>query len=300
MSWRILGAVLLGVLLALPLVLLLAFASFAPGTPQPIEPVQRPEVLPMLTPTERQTVLTYGRQCEGDEDCDPRLRCFFSMVTQDSYCVDSRCQTDLHCPEGFACQTYASASGRDLLKACSLVGERKEGEVCAKFTRDLHLGCEQGLRCDERCGRPCPLDNPAGCPAGFFCKDTPTGALCQPTCEEGTCPEGQQCISVGPRVSVCAKVHGQNCQRTPCTEDQHCHVTDDPLSPGEVWMNCLQPCGTPDEDPPCPEDAVCLLYRCRKKCTPRDASSCGAGYVCKQRGDDLWLCTADRPSQNTP
>lgn len=291
MNGRILGTVLVGILLPFPLLWLLASASLAPDWKPPH--AERRDVIPMLTPAERNNTLTYGRSCQTDADCDPRLRCFFSMVTHDSYCVDSRCMTDSQCPEGFTCQTYTSDSGKDFLNACSLVGDRKEGEVCAGFTRERQYGCEQGLLCHYQCGRPCQLDDPASCPEGFFCEDTPTGALCQPTCEGRTCPEGQQCVSVAPRISICATVHGQNCQQTPCEREQVCTVSDYPLSPGEVWMGCQQPCDTRAGGPFCPDDSVCDLYRCRKKCTPGDSAVCGPGFICKHRTDELWLCESN-------
>jgi hypothetical protein len=296
MKWRTLGIVLIGILLPLPLLWLLVAASFGPG----VKPASAPhrDIIPMLMPVDRQNVLTYGRKCHTDMDCDPRLRCFFSMVTQDSYCVDSRCMTDSQCPEGFTCQTYTSDSGKDLLNACSLVGDRKEGEVCAGFTRERQYGCEQGLLCHYRCGRSCQLDDPASCPEGFFCEDTPTGAVCQPTCAGSTCPEGQQCVSVAPRISICATVHGQNCQQTPCEQEQSCTVSDYPLSPGEVWMGCQQPCGTHIEDPPCPKGSVCDLYRCRQVCTPEDSAVCGPGFICKRRPDDVWLCESDHRTES--
>ncbi|PTL82044.1 hypothetical protein DAT35_19750 [Vitiosangium sp. GDMCC 1.1324] len=289
MNWRTLLAGLLGILLPLPLVWLLSAIS-GPDLGQPRS--QHLNVVPMLTDVERQNVLTYGRECHTDADCDPQLRCFFSMVTQDSYCVDSRCMTDLQCPDGFTCQTYEAKNGKDLLNACSLVGKRKEGEVCTRFTHKLPYACERGLLCHFRCGRPCRVDDPMSCPEGYFCEDDPTGAACQPTCEGHTCPEGQQCVSVGGHVSVCATVHGQNCQRTPCVQEQHCSVTDYPQPVDEVWMRCSQICGLMDT-PPCPEGTVCESFRCRETCTPGVSTGCEPGYICKHRSDDVWLCAPD-------
>jgi hypothetical protein len=292
MKWRTLLAALIGILLPVP-VLWLLYATFSGSIANPIRSPHL-NVVPMLTPMERLSVLTYGRECRTDADCDSRLRCFFSMVTQDSYCVDSRCMTDSQCPDGFTCQTYTARNNRDLLKACTLVGDRKEGEECAKFTRKRQYGCARGLLCHYRCGRPCQLDDLASCPEGYFCEDEPTGAVCQPSCEGRTCPEGQQCVSVGPRISICATVHGENCQRTPCAQGQVCTVSEHPLPSNEVWMGCKQTCDTSDEEPPCPEGFVCDLYRCRRTCTPEDSTVCGPGFICNRRADDLWLCESDR------
>lgn len=221
MNWRRLLAVLLGILLPLPWVWLPSTTSGLNLDQQHPQPTN---VVPMLTDLERQGVPTYGRTCRSDEECDPRLRCFYSGVARTSYCVDSRCMTDLQCPEGFICQTYKAENGRDWLKACSLVGKQKEGEECEAFTRRLPYACERGLLCHGRCGRPCQPDDPASCPEGYFCENAPTGAACQPTCEGRTCPEGKQCISVGARASICATVHGQNCERTACPQGQHCSL----------------------------------------------------------------------------
>ena len=293
MKWRTAVAAFSGVLLSLPLLWLLFISLPGPDLGKPR--TEQRNVIPMLTDVERQNVLTYGRECRTDADCDPQLRCFFSMVTQDSYCVDSRCMTDLQCQDGFTCQTYKARNGKDLLKACSLVGKRKEGEVCAMFTRELQYGCEQGLLCHFRCGRPCQVEDPTSCPEGYFCEEHPAavGAACQPTCEGRTCPEGQQCVSVGGRVSICATVHGQNCKQTPCPRGQVCTFSDYPQPVDEVWMGCSQTCGHTEDAPPCPEGTVCDLYRCRQTCTPSDSTACEPGYICKRGPEERWLCRPD-------
>jgi hypothetical protein len=101
--FRIGLAVLSALLLLLPLLAFFAFTWMK--TLQDTSRVQAPRVIPMLHPVEREGTLTYGRECQSDRDCDPRLRCFFSMVMQSSYCVDSGCMTDKHCPNDFSCQT---------------------------------------------------------------------------------------------------------------------------------------------------------------------------------------------------
>jgi hypothetical protein len=139
------------------------------------------------------------------------------------------------------------------------------------------------------------VEDPTSCPEGYFCEEHPAavGAACQPTCEGRTCPEGQQCVSVGGRASICAKVHGQNCKQAPCPEGQVCTLSDYPQPVDEVWMGCSQTCGPSKEDPPCPEGSVCELYRCRKTCTPGDSTACEPGYICKRSPEDRWLCRPD-------
>lgn len=280
-------AVLGALLLTLPLMGL--FALTRVKTIPEASHVQEPVVIPMLHPVEREGTLTYGRECQDNSECDPRLRCFFSMVTQTSYCVDSRCMTDRDCPEGLACQTYETDAGRALIKACSRVGVRKEGEGCELFTREPGSGCEQGLVCQWTCGRPCTPGGSTTCPAGFFCNALPTGAACQPTCEGRTCPGGQQCIDLGGQVSVCAKVHGTNCQATACGPGQDCSARTYPWAPGEVWMQCSQTCGL-EESPPCPDDTTCATYRCRSVCSSDQESSCAEGYECQSRPGQPSIC----------
>ena len=297
MKWRVPFVICLSLLLPLPLVWLLWKVSWNEFvTPQKADSLT---VVPMLSHLERQGLLTYGRACKSDADCDPRLRCYFNMLTSDKYCSDSWCVTDQQCKDGFACQTYTTASDKDLIRFCSLVGDRKEGEVCDVATRDRQSGCERGLLCHHRCGRPCRLEEPASCPEGFFCEDDPTGPACQPTCLGRTCPEGQRCVTLWNRLSVCAQVHGEDCQLTPCAQNQVCMVSEYPQSGGQVWMRCAQRCAY-DDTPPCPEDSVCVLYRCRKTCTPEDPSVCGEGFTCGRNPNapDTDICVADVGTQN--
>lgn len=294
MKWRTLLTVLLGLSLPLPLVWLLHTTLFGQAGEEhsTLSQSQSPRILPMLTLEERLGLPTYERDCDSDADCDPQLRCFFNMRTVRSYCTDSMCMTDRQCPEGFACRIMDTQSGEDLLRACSLVGGRSEGEVCESLPREPEDGCRKDLLCRGRCGRPCSPHEPADCPKGYFCEEAPEGPTCQPTCEGRSCPEGQQCVHRGERVSICARVHGPNCQQTPCPQGQFCSVDDYPQRVDEVWMQCLQPCGSPG-DRSCPEGTVCYFYGCRKSCTPEDSSACGAGFTCKRRPEEPWTCVPD-------
>ena len=287
MKWRTLLAALIGILLPVPAMWLL-YATFSGSITNPIR-TPRLNVVPMLTPMERLSVLTYGRECRTDADCDPRLRCFFSMVTQDSYCVDSRCMTDAQCPEGFTCQTYTAENDKDLLKACTLVGDRKEGEECAKFTRKRQYGCARGLLCHYRCGRPCQLDDPSSCPGGFFCAEGRQGPpSCLPTCKGRPCPDGLKCISRGNGVSVCARMHGEDCRKVPCPEKHLCQLLEPPQRPWELRTECRRIC---DKDASCPAGYFCHDYGCRKPCEPQAPETCGPGLTCGQHyPDDPWYC----------
>ena len=141
-------AVLGGILLPLPL-MWIAYA-FLFKHPTDTSRTREALLIPMLSTLERAGTPTYKRVCRTDSDCDPRLRCFFSMVLGRRYCTDSRCMTDKDCPDSFTCQTYLAENKKDLIKTCSVVGVRKEGEVCSAFTIDLEYGCERGLVCPSR------------------------------------------------------------------------------------------------------------------------------------------------------
>ena len=269
--------VLVGILLPLPLMWL--FSSALLGNVVDAPRAHNPRLIPMLSQVEREGTLTYGRECRTDDDCDTRLRCLYSSISRTRFCVDSRCMTDKQCPEDQECQTYLAWNEKDLVKACTLPGSRKEGESCTPLTRRLDEGCERGLVCQGRCGRPCELGAPDACPDGYFCKHYEAGAVCQPTCEGRTCPEGQQCVSLWGGRSTCAKVHGQNCQSVPCPQGQQCRMDEFPQRQGEVWMDCTQRC-TFTETAPCPEGYVCSNYRCDKACEADRPGACEEGFRC--------------------
>ena len=288
MNWRTILSSLLVLLLLLPLAWLLSTALSGHG-PSLVLPHGK-ALVPMLSHEERLRLRTYDYECRTDADCDQPLRCFFNMLVHHSYCADSTCMTDAHCPEGFTCQTWATHSRKDQLRICSVVGVRKEGEVCLMLPREREDGCERGLVCRDRCGRPCRLEDPSTCPSGYFCEDDPSGPSCQPTCEGRTCPEGQRCVSRGERISICAQVLGQDCQLNACPQGQGCSVHEYPEHSHAVWMECLQSCDM-QGGPTCPEGTFCYLYQCRKSCTPQDSSVCGPWFGCGRNHPSMpWAC----------
>jgi hypothetical protein len=291
MRWRPLLAVLLSLALPLPLAWLLYASLFGHpmGEESSLSLPPGVQLLPMLTLEERLRLPTYERDCRSDEDCDPQLRCFFNMLSQRSYCTDSMCMTDQQCPDGFACRLLTTRDRQDVLRACSLVGVRGDGEVCVALPRERENGCRESLRCRGRCGRPCRPDEPTSCPEGHFCEEDVAGATCQPTCEGRTCPEGQQCVPRGERVSICARVFGPNCLQSPCPSGQSCSVDDSFKVADAVWMQCMPPCGSP-EDAPCPEGTVCYFYSCRTACTREDPSACPPGFACNGRPGEPLTC----------
>lgn len=247
------------------------------------------EMLPMIPLEEGRRLLTYEHSCRNNEDCEPPLRCVYNTRRGERYCTASTCMNDQHCPEGFACRALLTDDERALVRICSLVGLRKEGEKCEFLPSTPETGCEQGLLCQGWCGRPCTMDDSSSCPQGFLCADGPNGASCLPTCKNRTCPDGQQCTDFGEHVSVCATVHGQNCHLTPCPEGQRCHTEGISNRSDAVWMSCLAPCG--GNKPPCPNGLVCDVFRCRQSCDPNGPNTCGPHRHCGRHSESRpWTC----------
>ncbi|WP_246357108.1 hypothetical protein [Pyxidicoccus fallax] len=123
--------------------------------------------------------------------------------------------------------------------------------------------------------------------------DTELESLCLPTCEKTGCPEGQHCIQYRDGASACAKVHGTNCQQTPCAANQKCTLYTETLHPDTVWMVCLQSCR---KDPSsCPAGLICDTWSCRPPCDPNGPNTCAEGFSCqKARPTRPWVCLPDR------
>ncbi len=288
MRWRTLLPVLLGLVVPLPLAGLLYIAMTGQGAA--LSPPRDKVLIPMLSFEERSRLRTYEQDCRTDSDCEPRLRCLYDMRTGRQSCTDSLCMMDQHCGDGFACRTLRADNGKDLVRACSLVGVRKQGELCDELPRIREAGCERGLICQGFCGLPCRMDAPSSCPEGFFCNEGDNGPSCLPTCEGRSCPVGQRCLPFfAEKASVCTTVHGQDCELNPCPQGSDCTRYAYPTHPGEAWMECLRECGD-ESAPPCPEGTVCHLFQCRKSCAPESDSTCGPGFSCGSRPGAPWTC----------
>jgi hypothetical protein len=287
MRWRAPFIVLLILLLLLPLAWVIHVALLVGGTSPPDA-----KIAPVLSPDERRRLMTYERACDGSGECEPPLGCFFNTQLLHKYCTDSRCKTDQDCQEGTVCLTFRSVKGGPRVRYCSREGLRKEGEPCIDVYDAREAGCIRELLCQSRrCGRPCRLEEPASCPEGFFCRKGPDGPSCLPTCEGRACPDGRQCVQFEEGVSVCAEVHGRNCQRTPCPGEQKCSVRDSFEHPKEVWMTCLIPCGGGNSS--CPEGFICQSQYCRKSCDPGIPEACGPHYKCHRYKTGPWTCYPD-------
>lgn len=289
MRWRIPLAVLLSLFLLVPLAWAIHVAMLGGLRPAP-----EVKFVPMLAPGERQRLMTYERPCTGLEDCEPPLGCFLNARSRWMYCTDSRCMTDQQCPEDMVCRTLETVGGGPSIRHCTLVGVRKEGEPCSEMPSWREAACEQGLLCQgRRCGRPCRVDEPGACPEGFFCREGLNGPSCLPTCEGRTCSEGEDCVRFEEGVSVCAQVHGQDCQRTPCAGGQECFVQRSFAHPREVWGTCLIDCGEASTSA-CPEGFVCQMKYCRKSCDPAIPNACGPHDKCaRYSAKYAWKCEPD-------
>ncbi len=279
--------VVLCLLLPLPLAGLLWRVQSWPGK----SVIQSENIIPMLPLEERRSRLTYMQHCQTDADCESPLGCFILGPSRKFLCLDSTCMTDQQCDEGFSCVPVKLASGKALLRICSLMGERTEGEQCMVLPLVREDGCARGLLCQGRCGRPCRLDDPSTCPDGFFCSEGREGPpSCLPTCKGRPCPEDLKCLKRGKGASVCGRVLGDDCRKTPCPKGQLCRMLEPPRRPWELRTECRQLCG---KERPCPEGSFCLDYECRKSCDPQAAGSCGPGLTCGRHHPlDPWFCIA--------
>jgi hypothetical protein len=286
MLLRMLLVALACVFLLLPLVWLMSIAM--PWTNN-TQGQWSEKLIPMLSPEVRQSLLTYRRDCRTDADCEPPLGCLIKSSSQLHTCLDSTCETDKQCDEGFSCAPLKTASGNAIVRTCALVGERKEGEQCGVLAAVQRDGCERGLLCQGRCGRPCRLDAPSSCPEGFFCSEGREGPpSCLPTCEGRSCPEGLECIQRGKGASVCARMHGDDCRKNPCPKMHRCRVIEPPQRPWELRTECMRIC---DKDSSCPAGSFCHAFVCRKPCDPLVPENCGQGFTCgRHYPGDPWYC----------
>lgn len=284
MKWNVGWAALLGAFLPVPLVLVLVV--FEHGAREARVPKN---ISPVLSYEERLQRVTFMRRCEKSTDCEPPLGCWKHRRLAEPVCVDSDCVTDEQCEQGYTCQALKTEGQGPIVRLCMRDGVRQEGEQCLDLPHSKEEACAPGLRCFRGwCGRPCLMENPGLCPAGFFCADDVAGAVCLPRCDAQSCPGGKQCVRFDkagvPSISACVVVHGPQCQQTPCPEGQECILSqtmDKELEvsrPDEVWMTCRQRCGK--NGPACPAGFTCFLKSCRRLCEPNEPGTCGPQERC--------------------
>jgi hypothetical protein len=288
MKWHGALALVCGLLLAVPLWLLIGGVSHGrPGLPT----LAGKEISPVLTLDRTRSLLTFERPCRSSAECEAPLACLQDRRRViEPRCVASECMTDMQCQTGFSCQTVHSLGpdGR-WVRICTAQGTLGEGLRCSNFPRTREDACAPGFICQGWCGRACQVEEPSSCPAGSFCKESPNGASCVPTCEARGCPEGHQCVRVRDGISICARTQGDDCQRTPCRDGQRCKVGPFSADGEEVILECVTPC---EEDvPSCPEGALCFYGNCRRPCAPDTPGACGPRETCLFHPvEKLWMC----------
>lgn len=276
MRAREVAGVIAALLLPLPVVLLVLGAMY----PRLWEPASREtRISPVLEFEEKMRRQTYRRDCQRSSECEPPLGCLEDLRARTAYCTDSQCTRDTECPEGQWCRGVATLGDGPMVRLCIPAGVRREGEQCWQVPPDKESACGPDLLCGGSgwCARPCQKGQSSSCPEGFFCADVAPEPVCLPPCEEKGCPGGQQCVRHEDGASACAVVYGTWCQEdASCAE---CAVSAFPIHPGEVWMECVRPCGR-DGLAPCPEGSVCGFGHCQRVCDSQAPGTCGRGFYC--------------------
>lgn len=273
MNWRAGLAIVVGLLLPVPL--LLAVGLFSPIGIDSSATSPRVQVIPRFSSAQLRAMPTFRRSCRGDADCDTALACLTRQYPWSPTCVASDCVTDSDCGEGSLCRPIQLRER--VVRLCGGLGTVQEGEWCVKLPQHKDQGCAPGLVCVAGdCARRCQLQDPRSCPTGFACMDMDAeGPVCLHSCEESGCPEGQRCVQLSKGNSVCAQVHGKDCQHDePCPAPRTCDVYMGAESRrGNAWMQCRLPCDK--EVPSCPQDSACSASRCHRRCTKAtEASVC--------------------------
>ena len=280
---------LLALLLTLPLVLIswwVGMGSRVGGAEDPLN------VIPVLPLDVRRTLPTFARDCEQDADCDPPMGCFVKSSTGVHRCFDSDCNTDSQCEANESCVPLKIDSGKAIVRLCSMVGVRKEGESCEVLPLFPEDACERGLLCQGRCGRPCELNDAGSCPQGFFCSEGRQGPpSCLPTCEGLECSEGLTCLPRDPgKASLCTRLEGPDCREDACPERHWCRIVEPPGRPWELRTECRLTC---DDRTPCPEGFFCHHFGCLPLCDPHGPDTCGPGKKCGHHHPrHPWYCIA--------
>jgi hypothetical protein len=235
--------------------------------------------------------------CQSSEDCPQDQGCLINRETRRLECMASECEEDAHCFPGTTCREIKTGTSNAVIRRCTPVGERNEGESCDPDYISRSGACREGLRClNQVCTQPCQLSEPTSCPKGHTCTDDPDGPGCVPDCDQLGCPSGQQCKHLPGGGNRClARVTG-TCPETPCAEGERC-LMDGGRSRGSFW--CARVC-EPLHPGSCAPGELCgwaggTASACFRQCDPKRIDSCGEGWMCATISEDLslWGC---RPS----
>ncbi len=269
----------LAVTIAMALVLAIGGPIIWYGVPRP----NARHAQPVLDKGQTSALITYKRKCQKQTDCEDPLVCTDDPWGLDLRCLANECESDLQCKSRFMCSApYTNVDGRSI-HFCVPRGVRKEGERCDRFPLDEKWGCQPGLICNSgMCGRPCSPGRSSDCPEGFVCHPWNDMPACLPSCLQSGCPPGEQCIRMSGEFSICARVHGQDCDKQPCPPGEECR-----RDLGGVYqfrekvvnMWCALPCND-RKGRLCPEGFTCFNGDCARLCDEGIPGSCGAGEQC--------------------
>ena len=230
----------------------------------------------------------YMQGCRTPADCRSPLKCAYDARADEHRCLGPECETDAQCDPGYLCRTIPALE-TETLRLCLPEGVRDEGETCEQFPLRKEAACRPGLRCAAwYCGRPCRPEAPVSCPQGQVCFDDLEGPACVPSCLDAGCPAGQRCVQLQGAFSVCGKLLGEDCEKTPCPEGQEC-ITWIAGRTGIVRTICERRC---NEQRACSADSICVQGYCKRSCNPEQANTCGPQERCKlgSRLPPLWVC----------
>jgi hypothetical protein len=241
------------------------------------------DMQPVLDRGQRSALPTYKRKCRTQGDCEKPLLCMDDPRVRGWRCLASECESDYQCEPGLACTPVIHTKAL-AIRVCLIKGVRKEGEGC----EDLHLkeqwGCAPGLICERGyCGRSCDPGEPSACPEGFFCRGDTRWPTCLPSCLRSGCPQEKQCVRIDGELSICATVHGQDCDKQPCPTGTECQrLSSNNWRSPVVSMWCAPPCNE-EEGRPCPAGSACIdNHYCARLCDEEASEACAAGERCER------------------
>lgn len=180
MKWRTPLAVVMGLLLPMPLLLLLGGALGWSGWAQ-VPPDE--QLSPMLSSQQQQQLLTFGRPCQ---DSSPEG--FYCDTGPNGASCLPTCEGRT-CPQGQECARFESGPS-----SCAVIRGRNcqrtpcpDGAQCRTTYSPQRPG-EVKMECVVPCGEKTPA-----CPEGILCHNGTCRQPCEPS-ELDACASGQECV----------------------------------------------------------------------------------------------------------
>jgi hypothetical protein len=194
--------------------------------------------------------------CLQDTECPKGTGCAVNPKTRRTQCVSNECEKDEQCSGDTVCRVATMGLN---IRRCVPPGTALGGERCRRFPASLADQCQEGLFCVHGyCGTPCTKGRAGTCKDAEACIDGSDGPACAPaSCHENGCPDSERCIETGPETFACVqKTVGENCMVNPCRgKDDVCQLS---------------------------YRGSTIAFQCVAACSPLDAKSCAAGFVCGQ------------------